>query len=93
MKTYTNTMKTYTNTWNYDLNILPEIGEQILVDFGNGNGTDRRFPYLVEEINKSKKGDFVVYNVEGRQLKVNGGFRSVWFQLFFTDKPKNKNFK
>ena len=82
-------MKTYKNTWNYDLNEMPKIGDKIICDFGNGDGTDRRFPYLVEEISKNKRDDFFVYHVEGRQLKTNGGFRKVWFELFFTDKPKN----
>jgi len=84
------TMKTFKTNWNYDLTIMPKIGEKVIIDFGNGDGTDRRFPYLVEEINKTKRDDFFVYNVEGRQLKVDGSFRKVWFQLFFTDKSENK---
>lgn len=83
-------VKIYTEYWNYDLKEMPKVGEQIICDFGNGDGTDRRFPYLVEKISKSKRGDFVVYNVEGRQLKVDGSFRNAWFQLFFTNKTKIK---
>jgi len=81
-------MKKYTETWNYDLNKMPKIGEKIIIDFGNGVGTNKKYPYLVEEITKSKRGDFALYNVEGRQLKVDGSFRNVWFQLFF--KTENK---
>lgn len=78
-------MKKYTETWNYDLNKMPKIGEKIIIDFGNGVGTNKKYPYLVEEITKSKRGDFVVYKVEGRQLKADGSFRNKWFELFFKD--------
>lgn len=76
-------MKKYTETWNYDLNKMPKIGEKIIIDFGNGVGTNRKYPYLVEEITKSKRGDFVVYKVEGRQLISDTRFRNKWFELFF----------
>lgn len=78
-------IKEYTTVWNH-IDELPNIGEEIKLNFGNGDGTDRRFPYKVESIKKHKREDFNVYNVEGRQLKVDGSFRNIWFQLFFTNK-------
>ena len=81
-------MKKITNTWNYDLATMPKMGEQIILDFGNGMGSDRRYPYKVENINAEVRGDFVVYWVEGRQLKKDGSFKNRSFQLFFTNKPK-----
>lgn len=77
-------MKIFTKTWNYDLNQMPSIGEKVIIDIGNGKGSDRRFPYLVEEIKEDIRVDRVVYWVEGRQLYKNGDFRKNWFQLFFT---------
>ena len=67
-------MKTFNTTWNYSLNSVPSIGEKIILDFGNGMGSDRRFPYLVEEIREGKRGDFNIVYVEGRQLKKDGSF-------------------
>ncbi len=85
-------MKTFTETWNYVTNFIPEmptIGENIIIDFGNGMGSDRRFPYQVESIDAEVRGDFVVFWVEGRQLKKDGSFKNTSFQLFFTNRPKN----
>ena len=81
-------MKKLTNTWNYDLATMPKMGEQIILDFGNGMGSDRRFPYLVEEIREGKRGDFNIVYVEGRQLKKDGSFKTNWGYLIFTDRPK-----
>ena len=81
-------MKTFNTTWNYSLNSIPSIGEKIILDFGNGMGSDRRFPYLVEEIREGKRGDFNIVYVEGRQLKKDGSFKTNWGYLIFTDRPK-----
>jgi hypothetical protein len=79
-------MREYTTIWNH-INDIPSLGDEIKVAFGNGMGTDKRYPYMVESIFKTKRGDFDVHTVEGRQLKVGGSFRNVWFQLLFTNKP------
>ena len=84
-------MKTYTSPWNYDLKMMPTIGDKIRIDFGNGIGSDRRFPYLVETINEEIRGNYKVFYVEGRQLKKDGSLKNNWFQLMFTDKPKVTN--
>jgi len=84
------TLKTYTQTWNYDLKMMPTIGDKIIIDFGNGMGSDRRYPYLVETINEEIRGNYKVFYVEGRQLKKDGSLKNNWFQLLFTNKPKNK---
>ena len=81
-------MKTFNTTWNYDLNSIPSIDEEIIIDFGNGMGSDRRYPYLVESIDKNDRGDFHTYTIQGRQLKKDGLFKKNWFMLIFTDKPK-----
>ena len=81
-------MKILTNTWNYDLSSMPSMGEKIIIDFGNGMGSDRRYPYQVEDISAEVRGDFVVCYVEGRQLKKDGSFKDNCFQLLFTNKPK-----
>ncbi len=82
-------MKQYKKTWN-DIAELPRIGEEIILNFRNGMGTNKRYPYKVEFIVKSNRGDYKVYKVEGRQLKINGYFRNVWFELYFTNKPKGQ---
>ena len=81
-------MKTFNDTWNYDFNLMPSIDEKIIIDFGNGNGSDRRYPYLVESIEKNERGDFLCYTIEGRQLRKDGTLKNNWFQLIFTDRPK-----
>ena len=81
-------MKILTSTWNYDLSSMPRMGEKIIIDFGNGMGSDRRYPYQVEDISAEVRGDFVVCYVEGRQLKKDGSFKNINFQLLFTNKPK-----
>ena len=81
-------MKTYTETWIHGLHLIPSIDEKIIIDFGNGMGSDRRYPYLVESIEKNERGDFHCYTIEGRQLRKDGTLRSNWFQLIFTDRPK-----
>ena len=81
-------MRSFTDTWNYDLAFMPKMGEQILLGFGNGMGSDRRYPYKVEDISAEVRGDFVVCYVEGRQLKKDGSFKNNCFQLIFTNKPK-----
>lgn len=82
-------MKTFNQTWNYNLNDMPSLGEKIMLDMGNGMGTDRRFPYIVESIQKNKRGNFSVYYVEGRQLKKDGTVSNGTFMIFFTDRPKD----
>tara|TARA_Y100000296_G_scaffold57893_1_gene66625 strand:- start:423 stop:698 length:276 start_codon:yes stop_codon:yes gene_type:complete len=81
-------MKSFTDTWNYDLSSMPKMDEKIIIDFGNGMGSDRRYPYQVEDISAEVRGDFVVCYVEGRQLKKDGSFKDNCFQLLFTNKPK-----
>ena len=84
-------MKKYTETWNYTTDFIlemPVINENIIIDFGNGMGSDRRFPYQVEHIDAEVRGDFVVFWAKGRQLKKDGSFKNTSFQLFFTNKPK-----
>ena len=81
-------MKTFTDTWNYGLSSMPKMNEKIIIDFGNGMGSDRRYPYQVEDISAAVRGDFVVCYVEGRQLKKDGSFKDINFQLIFTNKPK-----
>ena len=81
-------MKKLTNTWNYDLASMPKMREDIILDFGNGMGSDKRYPYKVEDISAEVRGDFVVCYVEGRQLKKDGSFKNNCFQLIFTNKPK-----
>ncbi len=81
-------MKSFSATWNYDLDQIPSIDEKIIINFSNGNGSNRRFPYLVESIEKNERGDFYCYSVEGRQLRKDGSLKKNWFQLIFTDKPK-----
>ena len=68
---------------------MPKMGEDIILDFGNGMGSDKRYPYKVEDISAEVRGDFVVCYVEGRQLKKDGSFKNNWFQLIFTNKPKD----
>ena len=82
-------MKSFNNTWNYDFKLMPSIDEQIIIDFNNGMGSDKRYPYLVESIQKNERGDFLCYTVEGRQLKKDGTLKNNWFQLIFTNKPKS----
>mgnify|MGYP003149479642 CR=1 FL=1 len=81
-------MKKFIETWNYDLDQMPFVGEKIIIDFGNGNGSDRRYPYLVEIIDVNERGCFDTYTIEGRQLRKDGTLKSNWFQLIFTNKPK-----
>ena len=81
-------MKTFTDTWNYGLSSMPKMDDKIIIDFGNGMGSDRRYPYQVEDISAEVRGDFVVCYVEGRQLKKDGSFKDNCFQLLFTNKPK-----
>ena len=64
------------------------MGEDIILDFGNGMGSDKRYPYKVEDISAEVRGDFVVCYVEGRQLKKDGSFKDNNFLLLFTNKPK-----
>ena len=82
-------MKKFTSSWNYDLNNMPEINEQIRLLFSNGIGTDQKYPYLVESIEKHKRGDFNVYSVEGRQIKKDGSLKDATFLIIFTDRPKD----
>ena len=81
-------MKSFNGTWNYDFNLMPSIDEEIIIDFCNGMGSDRRYPYLVESIEKNERGDFLCYTIEGRQLRKDGTLKNNWFQLIFTDRPK-----
>jgi len=84
-------MKKFKNDWNYVTNFIaemPKIDEKIIIDFGNGMGSDRRFPYQVESINAEVRGDFTVFTLDGRQLKKDGSFKNTWFQLYFTNKPE-----
>ena len=67
---------------------MPTIGDKIIIDFGNGMGSDRRYPYEVETIEEHKRGKYLVFLVEGRQLKKDGLFKKNWFMLIFTDRPK-----
>ena len=77
-------MKIYNQVWN-DIHLLPTINEQIIINFGNGMGSDRRFPYLVETINEEIRGDYKVFYVEGRQLRKDGTLKNNWFQLIFKE--------
>ena len=84
-------MKKFKNDWNYVTDFIlemPKIGEKIIIDFGNGMGSNKKFPYQTESINAEVRGDFVVFSVEGRQLKKDGSFKNTYFQLLFTNKPK-----
>ncbi len=78
-------MKKFTKNWN-DLNEMPKVGEEIMIGFGNGIGTNKNKPYLVEisELEIRENGRKVV-KVEGRQILKNGNLKNVWFELFFTD--------
>lgn len=73
--------------WNYGWDSCPDVGCKVFLDYGNGMGSDRRFPYLVENIEYSKRGDNVVYTIEGRRILKNGQLKNnCWFKAFFTDK-------
>ena len=82
-------MKTYNQKWNFDaLHLIPTVNEKIIIDFRNGMGSDRRYPYLVETITEHERGDFKVFYAEGRQLRKDETLKNNWFQLIFTNKPK-----
>ena len=82
-------MKIYNQTWNYDsLHLMPTVNDKIIIDFGNGMGSDRRYPYLVESIDEEIRGNYRVFYVEGRQLRKDETLKNNYFQLIFTNKPK-----
>tara|TARA_R100001594_G_scaffold126826_1_gene164228 strand:+ start:517 stop:795 length:279 start_codon:yes stop_codon:yes gene_type:complete len=75
------------NEWNYNIDEMPKVGTAICLNFLNGKGTDSRFPYMVETIEVSKRGDYSVWTLEGRRILKNGQLRDGdWFQVYFTDK-------
>tara|TARA_Y100001938_G_scaffold126956_1_gene179381 strand:- start:633 stop:878 length:246 start_codon:yes stop_codon:yes gene_type:complete len=75
------------NEWNYGSLGCLDVGCKVFLNYGNGMGSDRRFPYLVENIEYSKRGDNVVYVLEGRRILKNGQLKNNdWFKAYFTDK-------
>ena len=78
-------MKIFTNNWNH-IDQMPKVGEKIMCDFGNGMGTNRNKPYLVEIAELDIRADRKVVKIEGRQILKSGKLKNVWFELFFTNK-------
>lgn len=78
-------MKIFNKEWN-DINKMPLVGEKIMCDFGNGKGSNRNKPYLVEIAELSVRGSRKVIVIEGRQILKSGELKDTWFKLFFTDK-------
>ena len=83
-------MNTFTETWNH-LKDLPNINDKIILNFGNGLGTNKNKPYLVEISELEIRADRKVVKVEGRQILKSGKLKNVWFELFFTDKLFNES--
>ena len=83
-------MKTFYKTWNH-LKDLPNINDKIMLSFGNGLGTNKNKPYLVEISELEIRAGRKVIKVEGRQILKSGKLKNVWFELFFTDKLFNES--
>ena len=70
---------------------MPQVGEEIIIDFGNGMGTNKNKPYLVEVMELEFRGHDnpryarKVVKVEGRQILKSGKLKDVWFELFFSN--------
>ena len=65
---------------------MPQVCEEIIIAFGNGRGSNKNKPYLVEVIElEIRENGRKVVKVEGRQILKSGKLKNVWFELFFTD--------